>query len=85
MRLAASLTFCTAGNNKPIRIAIMAITTSNSIKVKAFLFLNDRLNIERLSPVKWKYSCYIGNNEAGLKNDKIFENSWKIHYLVCVW
>jgi hypothetical protein len=31
----ASRTFCTAGNNKPIRIAMIAITTSNSISVKA--------------------------------------------------
>jgi hypothetical protein len=34
IRAAASLTFCTAGNNNPIRIAIMAITTNNSIRVK---------------------------------------------------
>jgi hypothetical protein len=34
MRLAASRTFCTAGKSKPIRIAMMAITTSSSISVK---------------------------------------------------
>jgi hypothetical protein len=33
MRAAASRTFWTAGNNKPIKIAMMAITTSNSIRV----------------------------------------------------
>jgi hypothetical protein len=33
MRLARSLAFDKAGNNKAARIAIMAITTSNSIKV----------------------------------------------------
>src|SRR5688572_14602877 len=35
MRAAASRTFCTAGSSRPIRIAIIAITTSNSISVKA--------------------------------------------------
>src|SRR5262249_53688987 len=35
MRAAASRTFCTAGRSRPIRIAMMAMTTSNSISVKA--------------------------------------------------
>src|SRR5260370_11262412 len=34
-RAAASRTFCTAGNNRPIRMAMMAITTNNSIRVNA--------------------------------------------------
>src|SRR5947209_16834428 len=34
MRAAASRTFCTAGRTRPIRTAMMAITTSSSIKVK---------------------------------------------------
>src|SRR5947209_3380650 len=34
-RAAAPRTFCTAGNSSPIRMAMMAITTSSSIKVKA--------------------------------------------------
>src|SRR5688572_17379168 len=34
MRAAASRTFCTAGRSSPIRIAMIAITTSNSISVK---------------------------------------------------
>jgi hypothetical protein len=33
MRGAASRTFCTAGGRRPIRIAMIAITTSNSISV----------------------------------------------------
>jgi hypothetical protein len=33
MRLAASRTFCTAGNSSAIRTAMMAITTSSSIRV----------------------------------------------------
>ena len=32
---AASRTFWTAGTSRPMRIAMMAITTSSSIKVKA--------------------------------------------------
>src|SRR5262245_15440028 len=35
MRAAASRTFCTAGSSNPMRIAMMAITTSNSISVNA--------------------------------------------------
>ena len=34
IRAAASRTFCTAGSNRPIRIAMMAMTTSSSISVK---------------------------------------------------
>src|SRR6476659_8028444 len=35
MRLAASRTFWTAGSRSPIRMAMIAMTTSNSIRVKA--------------------------------------------------
>src|SRR5262249_35196199 len=34
MRLAASRTFCTAGSKRPIRMAMMAITTNSSMSVK---------------------------------------------------
>src|SRR5437660_11873183 len=34
MRLAASRTFWTAGNSRPIRMAMIAMTTSSSISVK---------------------------------------------------
>src|SRR5947209_8690742 len=34
MRLAASRTFCTAGNSKPISTAMIAMTTSSSMSVK---------------------------------------------------
>jgi len=34
MRAAASRTFWTAGNSRPIRMAMMAMTTSSSISVK---------------------------------------------------
>jgi hypothetical protein len=33
MRLAASRAFCTAGSSSPMRIEMIAITTSNSIRV----------------------------------------------------
>jgi hypothetical protein len=35
MRLAASRTFCTGGNNIPMSTAMMAITTKSSISVNA--------------------------------------------------
>src|SRR2546428_9343451 len=35
MRFAASRTFCTAGRSRPMRTAIMAITTSSSMSVNA--------------------------------------------------
>src|SRR5258705_9523634 len=35
MRAAASRTFCTAGSNSPMRMAMMAMTTSSSISVNA--------------------------------------------------
>src|SRR5438132_3556376 len=35
IRAAASRTFCTAGNNRPIRTAMMAMTTSSSMRVNA--------------------------------------------------
>jgi hypothetical protein len=34
MRAAASRTFWTAGRSRPIRMAMIAITTNNSIRVK---------------------------------------------------
>jgi hypothetical protein len=35
IRLADSRTFCTAGNSNPIKMAMMAMTTNNSISVNA--------------------------------------------------
>ena len=46
-RLAASRTFCTAGSSNPIRIAIIAITTSSSMSVKPRL--NERWPIQGIS------------------------------------
>src|SRR5262249_37944802 len=42
-RAAASRTFCTAGSSRPMRMAIMAITTNSSIKVKPrrFAFMHE--------------------------------------------
>jgi hypothetical protein len=39
IRKAAKRTFWTAGTSNPIRIAMMAITTNNSTKVKPHLFI----------------------------------------------
>jgi hypothetical protein len=41
MRAAASRTFCTAGRSSPIRIAMIAITTSNSMSVNPRRFMNE--------------------------------------------
>src|SRR5262249_25597757 len=45
MRAAASRTFWTAGSNSPIKMAIMAITTSNSISVNADRLRNMRIHL----------------------------------------
>ena len=47
LRAAASRTFCTAGTNSAIRMAMIAITTSNSIRVKPRLI---RQLVHRNSP-----------------------------------
>ena len=39
VRAAASRTFCTAGKSKPIKMAIIAITTKSSISVNADLII----------------------------------------------
>jgi hypothetical protein len=46
VRAAASRTFWTAGSKSPIKIAMIAMTTSNSIKVKPVSF--SRLFAEHL-------------------------------------
>src|SRR5262249_53282099 len=50
MRAAASRTFCTAGKSRPIRMAMMAITTSSSISVKPRLRRAGRVNDMTYSP-----------------------------------
>ena len=42
MRAAASRTFWTAGSSRPMRMAMMAITTNSSISVKAAIRRNRR-------------------------------------------
>ena len=44
MRAAASRTFCTAGSSRPIRMAMMAMTTSSSMSVNA---ARPRLAVDR--------------------------------------
>ena len=46
IRAAASRTFCTAGRSSPIRMAMMAMTTSNSISVNARRARGDAWGVE---------------------------------------
>src|SRR4051812_49379998 len=47
MRAAASRTFCTAGSSRPMRMAMMAMTTSSSISVKPRLRNRKNMAMER--------------------------------------
>src|SRR5690349_15182386 len=47
VRAAASRTFCTAGTSRAIRIAMMAMTTSNSMSVKADRERTDMTKLHR--------------------------------------
>src|SRR5207245_308451 len=49
-RAAASRTFCTAGRSSPIKTAMIAITTSSSIKVKACFGRERRADSMRCPP-----------------------------------
>src|SRR5262249_33164104 len=64
MRMAASLTFCTAGSSRPMRMAMMAITTSNSIKVNPDLFPSMR---ERSLVGDMAYLSYQGIERKSVK------------------
>src|SRR5262245_60841382 len=52
IRAAASRTFWTAGRSRPIRMAMMAITTSSSISVKARRALGLERNIDTSNKAK---------------------------------
>src|SRR5262245_60525315 len=67
---AASRTFCTAGNKSPIRTAMMAITTSNSMRVNAER--RGRRDMEE-SPQydggnHLVHPCFPGENDKGVRN-----------------
>src|SRR5262249_47010619 len=49
VRAAASRTFCTAGTSRAIKMAMMAITTNNSMSVKARTFFQNKARIFCLS------------------------------------
>src|ERR1700732_2902014 len=49
MRAAASRTFCTAGKSRPIRMAMIAMTTKSSMSVKARDGSDERLDIGKAS------------------------------------
>src|SRR5439155_21262828 len=73
MRLAASRTFWTAGSSSPTRMAMMAITTSNSISVNALRRTGREPDAKR---------CMMGNlPEHALTYLK--PNEWKQHALGC--
>src|SRR5437764_12792549 len=56
-RAAASRTFWTAGSSRPIRMAMIAITTNNSISVKP---RRERVDIELLSHSE-THRSYLGH------------------------
>src|SRR5262245_46538131 len=53
MRAAASRTFCTAGSKRPIRTAIIAMTTNSSINVKPRLLLDRKNRGMCRPPYRW--------------------------------
>src|SRR5262245_39301377 len=61
MRAAGSRTFCTAGRRRPIRVAMIAITTSSSISVKASLLGMVFLGVRRLA---WAHLATAGDRGA---------------------
>src|SRR5262245_22482400 len=67
MRAAASRTFCTAGRSRPMSTAIIAITTSSSINVKADLRRKNMANHPR---VAWndRFSRYHAGTTASTGN-----------------
>src|SRR4051812_44960716 len=76
MRFADSLALASAGKSKLARMAMMAITTSNSISVNAFRFLGS-LNFIQIPLFRRPANDagYIGN---GLR--RCGKNSTKCHY-----
>src|SRR5438874_1413503 len=73
-RLAASRTFWTAGSNRPIRTAIMAITTSSSIRVKPrrasdlpgdMVYLLRGLGKRKVAGTEWPAGGGPWNSDAG--------------------
>src|SRR5262249_28740326 len=64
MRLAASRTFWTAGNSRPIRTAMMAMTTSSSMSVKPTRCLLNR-DLMRAPPRRGKRKRIRGRSAGG--------------------
>src|SRR5262249_47526110 len=82
-RLAASRTFCTAGSNSPIKTAMMAMTTNNSIRVKPPRFLlpmassqreedKDRLSFAVLLRPQFKVSVRIISRDRDFDTALVF-------------
>src|SRR5262249_14181373 len=72
MRAAASRTFCTAGSSRPIRTAMMAMTTSSSISVNAadrLALASDMRHPPEREKIKalgrgWRPGCSFGEVEV---------------------
>jgi len=71
--MAFSFDLESAGSNSPARIAIIAITTNNSIKVNAalerwqspWMDLKRRLDACRWDPIDWVASLFMGHAVTG--------------------
>src|SRR5947207_1570819 len=86
-RAAASRTFCTAGTSSPIRIAMIAMTTSNSISVKPRLRKCSQLNTRMVKNLLWRMrKKHSGNKdrtrgwtkEAVLRFAKPRSSAWAV-------
>src|SRR5262249_25373586 len=65
-RAAAERTFWTAGTSSPMRMAIMAITTSNSISVKSLLYPKRSVAIGEIPPKNEKKKVSLGTPLSSL-------------------
>src|SRR5262245_17426841 len=78
VRAAASRTFCTAGTSNAIRMAMMAMTTSNSINVKA---RRERMDVTSSKQVEAQRNMMTRNNRAGKRApaawlDRVASRRW---------
>src|SRR5262245_46013759 len=82
MRLAASRAFWTAGRSIPINIEMIAITTNNSISVKALRAVIKHLcDIERRLEV-WRHQSVIAHTEQ-FERDGVDGDRQRLHPCVC--
>src|SRR5262249_45596637 len=70
VRLALSRTCCTAGTSRPIRMAMMAITTSSSISVKPCLRMRSLLETDNEKEYETRSTCTCWEEENKRKIDE---------------